>query len=182
MSTFVKTTTWNMKIHQLILSLLFLAIATSAGAESRPVVFPVVASEVFTTPEEVVLSFLASLTHKDVSSALNCFDFEFAELNHNLSVGLPPDEINRMLAEHPTRIFGKATQQRVSAELQQKVDLVGSAATTIVDQRSSRPLEWIFVVRYELPDGRWERPQIRVAKTRKGWRVINANLPEFKKA
>ncbi|HEX7261435.1 MAG TPA: hypothetical protein VF258_06435 [Luteolibacter sp.] len=68
-------------------------------------------------------------------------------------------------------------------ELQQKSELLASATVTIAQRWKMLPDqsdEQIYSVRYALPDGRWEQPQISVAETHKGWRIINIELPEFK--
>ncbi|HEX7261434.1 MAG TPA: hypothetical protein VF258_06430 [Luteolibacter sp.] len=56
----------------------------AATSETQAPIYPIEYTHKFTTPDDVVLGFLASISHGNVVSALNCFDFGFYEVRHSI--------------------------------------------------------------------------------------------------
>lgn len=140
-------------------------------------------SKLFSTPDAVVESYLSSLKATDLTSALNCFDFEYAYASRMLSVGRGPEALNKMIDKNGSEHYrkGAATlRELVSDRIESNFEVFKRCTTTIYSKWEFVPLMWVFVIRYELPDGRWAQPQILVAKTKNGWRIEEAHIPEFR--
>lgn len=157
-----------------------LFLSTTPSPAGKPV-SPVPADQRFDTPEDAIFAYLHAVKNSDLPSALHCFDFPFRYRRTEFAISFSVDHINSEITTRPG-IFdegAKTSRQYFAAFLEKNLLLLRQATSSIVSSWGNHPFDKVFVIRYTLPDGRWVQNQICVARTALGWRLWNANIPDF---